>query len=696
MELLNKLVLQVNDFIWTYILIAMLIILGIYFTVKTNFVQFRFFKEMFKLLGDGASKDAKKEGKISSFQAFCISTASRVGTGNIAGIAIAVVAGGPGAIFWMWLIALIGSASGFVESTLAQIYKVKDGNAYRGGPAYYMEQGLNKKWMGIIFSVLITICFAFVFNAVQANTITAAFNNAFGINRFGLGLVIAAVTAVVIFGGSHRIAKVSEVIVPVLAVIYILVSLFVVVINITELPNVIKLIFTNALDFRSMSMGTMGGIILVGVKRGLFSNEAGMGSAPNAAATAEVSHPVKQGLIQALGVFVDTLIICSCTAFVVLLYPGYATSSAEGIGLTQEALTYHIGPIGNIFIALCILLSEAASEERRCAHPLRRQRAPHPRSGRGEDVHHGRGGDGASPHGAVQQADVRRAEPPHRAMGLGMDAPLPGGEPARGDEARLRKAEPQAVLRAHRVGRLGRRDHRAHAVREDTGLGGSPAGVHRGADSRDSRRDLRPQGAEGRALRRKADGGDQEAAGGQARQAGRPVGQGRRAHLRGAGRRPDLRRRGPLLQEPFLPHQDAQRRRHRPERGQEVLRPVHEVPHPRPADRRARHRVRHGHPGVELHGGALHDAALPPVRRAGTAGAVPLRLLGLDVRRDGDGAGAGSGRHRLPPEDAVLALLQPARAHGLSLIHIWKKSHRTELEPRKRLAEPLPRFPEEK
>lgn len=218
MELLNKLVLQVNDFIWTYILIAMLIILGIYFTVKTNFVQFRFFKEMFKLLGDGASKDAKKEGKISSFQAFCISTASRVGTGNIAGIAIAVVAGGPGAIFWMWLIALIGSASGFVESTLAQIYKVKDGNAYRGGPAYYMEQGLNKKWMGIIFSVLITICFAFVFNAVQANTITAAFNNAFGINRFGLGLVIAAVTAVVIFGGSHRIAKVSEVIVPVLAV----------------------------------------------------------------------------------------------------------------------------------------------------------------------------------------------------------------------------------------------------------------------------------------------------------------------------------------------------------------------------------------------------------------------------------------------------------------------------------------------
>lgn len=356
MELLNELVLRINDFIWTYILIAMLIVLGIYFTAKTNFVQFRYFKEMFRLLGEGSSKDAKKEGKISSFQAFCISTASRVGTGNIAGIALAVVAGGPGAIFWMWLIALIGSASGFVESTLAQIYKVKDGKSYRGGPAYYMEQGLNKKWMGVTFSVLITICFGFVFNAVQANTITAAFNNAFGIDRFILGLVIAGLTALVIFGGANRIAKVSEVIVPILASLYILVALFIMITNLGEMPNVIKLIFSNALDFRSMSMGTMGGMILIGVKRGLFSNEAGMGSAPNAAATAEVSHPVKQGLIQALGVFVDTLIICSCTAFIVLLYPGYATSSAEGIGLTQEALTYHIGPIGNIFIAVCILL----------------------------------------------------------------------------------------------------------------------------------------------------------------------------------------------------------------------------------------------------------------------------------------------------------------------------------------------------
>ena len=356
MEILNKLVLSVNDFIWTYILIAMLIVLGIYFTVRTRFVQFRYFKEMFRLLGDGASKDAKKEGKVSSFQAFCISTASRVGTGNIAGIALAVVAGGPGSIFWMWLIALIGSASSFVESTLAQIFKVKDGNTFRGGPAYYMEKGLNKKWMGITFSILITICFGFVFNAVQANTVAGAFSNAFGINKLVMGIVLAILTGLVIFGGVQRIAKVSEIIVPVLAGLYILVAIFIVVTNIGQLPGIFKMIFESAFDFRSISMGTMGGIILTGVKRGLFSNEAGMGSAPNAAATADVSHPVKQGLIQTLGVFTDTIVICSCTAFIILLYPEYQSTGLSGIELTQAALTSHIGPMGGIFIAICIFL----------------------------------------------------------------------------------------------------------------------------------------------------------------------------------------------------------------------------------------------------------------------------------------------------------------------------------------------------
>ncbi|RDY23752.1 alanine:cation symporter family protein [Romboutsia maritimum] len=356
METLNQLILQVNDFIWTYILIGMLIILGVYFTFRTNFVQFRYFKEMFILLGDGSSKDAKKEGKISSFQAFCISTASRVGTGNIAGIAIAVVTGGPGSVFWMWLIAIIGSASSFVESTLAQIFKVRDGNAFRGGPAYYMEQGLGKRWMGILFSILITICYGFVFNAVQANTVSLAFSSAFGVSRLTIGIVIAVLTGLVILGGVHRVAKVSEFIVPVFAVLYIFVALLVVALNITELPNVLKMIFESAFGFREMAVGTFGGMVLTGIKRGLFSNEAGMGSAPNAAATAHVTHPVKQGLIQALGVFTDTIVICTCTAFMVLLYSDYATVGLKGIELAQVALNHHIGPIGSIFIAVCIFL----------------------------------------------------------------------------------------------------------------------------------------------------------------------------------------------------------------------------------------------------------------------------------------------------------------------------------------------------
>ena len=356
MDMILKLVDSMNTFLWSYVLIVMLIVLGLYFTFKTKFVQFRFFKEMFRLLGDGSSKNAKKEGKVSSFQAFCISTASRVGTGNIAGIAIAIIAGGPGAIFWMWLIALIGSASSFVESTLAQIYKVKDGNSFRGGPAYYIEQGLKKKWLGAAFAILITISFGLIFNAVQSNTVAAAFSNAFGIDKMVIGIILATLTALVIFGGVHRVAKVSEIIVPIFAGLYILVSLYIVVTNLNYVPGVFKLIFESAFGMREIAMGTMGGMMLTGIKRGLFSNEAGMGSAPNAAATADVSHPVKQGLIQTLGVFTDTIVICSCTAFIILLYPTYMNTGLTGIELTQAALSSHIGPIGNIFIAICIFL----------------------------------------------------------------------------------------------------------------------------------------------------------------------------------------------------------------------------------------------------------------------------------------------------------------------------------------------------
>ena len=345
-----------NTYIGTYLLIILLLIAGFYFTFKTQFVQFRMIKEMIKLLGDGVGKSSK-DGKVSSFQAFCISTASRVGTGNIAGVALAIAVGGPGSVFWMWIIALIGGASSFVESTLAQIYKVKDASgAYRGGPAYYIEKGLNKRWLGLLFSILITITFGFVFNAVQANTITEAFQTAFGMDKLFMGIILAIVTAAVIFGGVQRIAKVSEIIVPVLAVAYVLVSLLVIALNITKIPAMISLIVSNAFDFSSFASGALGVMFIQGVKRGLFSNEAGMGSAPNAAATAEVNHPVQQGLIQTLGVFTDTILICSCTAFVILLSGIYADSDLTGIQLTQAALTSQIGVIGNYFIAFCILL----------------------------------------------------------------------------------------------------------------------------------------------------------------------------------------------------------------------------------------------------------------------------------------------------------------------------------------------------
>ena len=366
MEFLNKLIGSVNDFLWTYILIAMLIVIGVYFTYKTKFVQFSNIKEMFKLLGEGTSSKgkAKNKGQISSFQAFCIGTASRVGTGNLAGVASAIAIGGPGAVFWMWLIALIGSASAFIESTLAQIYKVKDGDSFRGGPAYYMEKGLKKRWMGVLFSILIIMCFGFAFNSVQSNTITAAFHSAFGIDRLFLGALITIATLIIIFGGVKSIAKISSILVPIMAVAYILVALFIIITNMDKLPAVFKMIFENAFGVKQIIGGGMGAALLNGIKRGLFSNEAGMGSAPNAAATATVSHPVKQGLIQTLGVFTDTLIICTSTAFIVLLSSdtlvNYASSintsvgNIAGIELTQIAVGAQVGAWGEYFIAFCI------------------------------------------------------------------------------------------------------------------------------------------------------------------------------------------------------------------------------------------------------------------------------------------------------------------------------------------------------
>lgn len=356
MEWIELVVGELNDVMWTYILIAALIASGLFFSIRSKFVQFRMFPEMIRILGDKAMASADGKRGISSFQAFCISAASRVGTGNIAGVATAIAAGGPGAVFWMWLIAFLGGASSFIESTLAQIYKVKDQDGFRGGPAYYMEKGLNKRWMGILFAVIITFCFGFVFNSVQSNTIALAFGDAFGTNQTVVGIVLAVLTAAVIFGGVHRIAKVSQIIVPIMAVIYILLALVIMIMNASEIPGVFSIIIKSAFGLEEAIGGTMGAAVMMGIKRGLFSNEAGMGSAPNAAAAAAVSHPVKQGLIQTLGVFVDTIIICSATAFMIILSGDYMNSDLSGVQLTQSALTVHVGSWAPIFVAVAIFL----------------------------------------------------------------------------------------------------------------------------------------------------------------------------------------------------------------------------------------------------------------------------------------------------------------------------------------------------
>ncbi|CAM2915484.1 alanine/glycine:cation symporter family protein [Paenibacillus sediminis] len=342
-----------NDFLWSKLLIILLVTCGLYFTFRTKFMQVRMIREMLRVLRE--SKSGSKDS-ISPFQAFAISMAARVGTGNITGIAIAIALGGPGAVFWMWILAIIGSASSFIESTLAQVYKVKDESGFRGGPAYYMEKGLGKRWMGALFAVLITLSFGLVFNAVQSNTITIAFQNSFGTNRLIIGLVMALVFAVIIFGGVKRVAKMSEYIVIFMAVLYIGIAVFIVLANIGKLPGVLSLIVKNAFGFEQVAGGTLGAALMNGVKRGLFSNEAGMGSAPNAAATATTSHPAKQGLIQAFGVLTDTLVICTSTAMIILLSGIYNQPGLDGIKLTQAALSVHIGSWASGFLAIMVFL----------------------------------------------------------------------------------------------------------------------------------------------------------------------------------------------------------------------------------------------------------------------------------------------------------------------------------------------------
>ena len=356
MEILQNIINAVNDVLWTYILIAMLIGCAVYFTWRTRFVQFRNLREMLRLLTESAPKSNDGKRQVSSFQAFAVSIASRVGTGNLAGVATAIAVGGAGAVFWMWVIALLGSVNAFVESTLAQLYKRKDKDSFIGGPAYYMQYGLGKRWMGVLFAVLIAITFGFAFNSVQSNTICAAWEHAFGIDHTWMGIALTATTLIIIFGGIHRIAAVSSWLVPIMAVGYIILALGVVIYNIAEIPAVLGHIFRSAFGWEQALGGGMGAAVMQGIKRGLFSNEAGMGSAPNVAATASVSHPVKQGFIQALGVFTDTLVICTCTAFIILVSNPSSDASLSGIQLTQAAFTEQIGSLGAVFVAVAILL----------------------------------------------------------------------------------------------------------------------------------------------------------------------------------------------------------------------------------------------------------------------------------------------------------------------------------------------------
>lgn len=345
-----------SGWIYSNLLFWLLIIAGVFFTIWTRFVQVRLLPEGIRVL-----TEKSHEGGISSFQALMIATASRVGTGNIAGVATAIVMGGPGAVFWMWVMAVIGSASAFIESTLAQIYKKKDGEMFKGGPAYYIERAMHARWLGVIFAIILILTFAFGFNGLQSYNIASSLEYYVGDNyktaALIVGVILAAISAVLFFGGAHKISKVSSILVPIMATIYILIGLIITIMNVGSLPEIFSGIFRDAFDFQKITGGFAGSCMVWGVKRGLFSNEAGMGSAPNAAAAADVSHPVKQGLVQVISVFIDTLIICSTTVFIILCTGIFEVGGdLNGIPLVQKSVESQFGEIGVLIITVSVAL----------------------------------------------------------------------------------------------------------------------------------------------------------------------------------------------------------------------------------------------------------------------------------------------------------------------------------------------------
>ncbi|MGW0778233.1 alanine/glycine:cation symporter family protein [Streptomyces sp. NPDC002835] len=357
MSTLNTWIVDINDVFWTYLLIPLVAVAGLWFTFRSRAVQLRMLPDMFRVFRD------KPADGVSPFGAFTISAAARIGTGNIAGVATAITMGGPGAVFWMWMMALVGGASAFVESVLAQLYKARgsEPGTYRGGPAYYMERALGKRWLGVLFAVLITLTFGFVLTAVQSNTITVAVKGSLdggadsGWFAPVLGVVLAVLLAMAVFFGVKRLAAVTKVLIPVMATVYLLLGLVVVLFNITAVPGMIADIVGGAFGFREVAGGAVGTAILQGVRRGMFSNEAGMGSAPNAAASAETTHPVKQGLVQTVGVYFDTLVVCSMTAFIILS-ANPTLGERGGADVTQSALNLALGDWAGHILTLVVFM----------------------------------------------------------------------------------------------------------------------------------------------------------------------------------------------------------------------------------------------------------------------------------------------------------------------------------------------------
>ncbi|WP_336366122.1 alanine/glycine:cation symporter family protein [Marinobacter sp. C2H3] len=351
-----------NDLLWGKVLIALLLLVGIGFTLASRFVQFRYFGRMFRILSASQAFQKDKHGHLSSFQALLLSVAGRVGGGNIAGVAVAITLGGPGAIFWMWVVGLMGMATSFLECTLAQTYKRAEADGtYRGGPAHYIVRGLGKRWswMAGLYSILLLVTFGFGFTALQSYAVATSVGDAFGVPVFYTGIALAMMVGLIIFGGVRRIARVAEFLVPIMAGGYLLITAVVLAMNLDRIPDALSLIVNSAFGLEPAIGGGIGAAILMGVKRGLFSNEAGLGSAPNVAAVAYVPHPANQGVVQAFSVFIDTLIICTSTACIILLsgiYDPSMSTDVGGVALTQSALADHVGDWGRSFVSVALVL----------------------------------------------------------------------------------------------------------------------------------------------------------------------------------------------------------------------------------------------------------------------------------------------------------------------------------------------------